>query len=282
MKIISDAGFSTPESVYYDKKRDVYLVSNINGATHAKDDNGFISKVTPDGDVTLKFIDGASDEVTLNAPKGLTVSDDTLYVADIDQVRMFDAKTGEAKGEIKFAGASLLNDLATGKKGVIYVTDTGVNEKWETDGKDAIYVIKDGKPKKLFSHKTKLGNPNGIVAGDGGAWVATGTTGEIFWISDSGKMEKAQKISSGSNDGVVHTKDGRLLVSSWEDGAVYAGKPGGEFSKEISGLDTPADIGIDCTRNRVLIPLFKKNELVFHTLAPVSDVAASAEGLDDE
>lgn len=277
MKIISDAGFSTPESVYYDKKRDVYLVSNVNGSSHEKDNNGFISKVTPEGEVTLKFIDAADEKITLNAPKGMTVSEDTLYVADIDYIRMFDAKTGAPKGEILFAGASLLNDVATGKDGVIYVSDTGVNEKWETDGKDAVYVLRDKKPKKLFSHKTKLGNPNGLLAGDGGVWVVTGTTGELLWLSDEGKLDKGQKISSGGNDGIAHTKDGLLLISSWADEAVYIGKPGEEFKKEISGLETPADIGFDCTRDRVLIPLFKKNTVILHTLTRAPSEGAPAE-----
>lgn len=275
VKILSEVGFSTPESVYYDKKRDVYLVSNVNGSPHGKDDNGFISKVTPEGEVTAKFIDGADENFTLNAPKGMTISEDTLYVADIDHIRMFDAKTGATKGEIKFTGASMLNDVATGKEGVIYVSDTGVNEKWETDGKDAIYILRENKPKKLFSHKKKLGNPNGILAGEGGVWIVTGTTGELLWLTDDGKLDKAQKISGGGNDGIAHTKDGLLLISSWADEAVYAGKPGGEFHKEISGLDAPADIGFDCTRGRVLIPLFKKDTVILHTLTQTASEAAA-------
>src|SRR5690606_8713148 len=150
-------------------------------------------------------------------------------------------QTGDPKGEVAVPGASLLNDVTTGKDGIIYVSDTGVNENWETDGKDAIYTLSNGKIKKLMAHKQKLGNPNGVLAGDGGVWVATGT-GELFWLSDAGKQEKSQKISGGGNDGLAHTPTGYLLVSSWADGAVYAGKPGEEFRKEISGLDTPADI----------------------------------------
>src|SRR5687768_18220722 len=66
-------GFSTPESAFYDEAADVYLVSNINGSPAAKDDNGFISRVSPDGTPTLKWIDGAAPNVTLHAPKGLAV-----------------------------------------------------------------------------------------------------------------------------------------------------------------------------------------------------------------
>src|SRR5688500_17235795 len=41
-------GFQTPESVYYWADQDVYLVSNIHGTPVDADDNGFISKVSPE------------------------------------------------------------------------------------------------------------------------------------------------------------------------------------------------------------------------------------------
>src|SRR5712691_7878176 len=88
-------GFLTPESVLHDPVQDIYFVSNINGSPTAKDNNGFISRVRPDGAVeNLKFIEGGHGGVTLNAPKGLAIRGDTLWVADIDVVRSFDAKTG--------------------------------------------------------------------------------------------------------------------------------------------------------------------------------------------
>jgi hypothetical protein len=39
--------------------------------------------------------------VVLNAPKGLALSADTLFVADIDHVRLFDRVSGAPKGHIK-------------------------------------------------------------------------------------------------------------------------------------------------------------------------------------
>src|SRR2546422_7709536 len=52
----------------------------------------------PDGAVeNLKFIEGGHSGVTLNAPKGLAIRGDTLWVADIDVVRAFDARTGAAR-----------------------------------------------------------------------------------------------------------------------------------------------------------------------------------------
>ena len=46
-----------------------------------------------------------------NAPKGLGVSGNLLYVADLTFVRMFDRKTGAPKGKIAIPGATFLNDV---------------------------------------------------------------------------------------------------------------------------------------------------------------------------
>ncbi|MGH2397863.1 MAG: ATP-binding protein, partial [bacterium] len=95
---IVEGGFQTPESVLYDTRADVYLVSNINGKPTDTDGNGFISRVSPAGKVlALKWIDGTKQGVTLNAPKGTAISGTTLYVADITAVRMFDRSTGRFK-----------------------------------------------------------------------------------------------------------------------------------------------------------------------------------------
>src|SRR2546428_4593968 len=81
-KVVTVEGFLTPESVLHDSVQDIYFVSNINGSPTAKDNNGFISRVKPDGAVeNLKFIEGGRSGITLNAPKGLALAGDTLWVA---------------------------------------------------------------------------------------------------------------------------------------------------------------------------------------------------------
>src|SRR5213594_1084877 len=133
-KMLTVAGFSTPESVLHDSTQDIYFVSNINGSPTAKDNNGFISRVRPDGAIeNLKFIEGGRAGGTLNAPKGLAVAGDTLWVADIDVVRAFNARTGAPIDSVKFdsasaggGGAVFLNDVTVASTGAIYVTDTGI------------------------------------------------------------------------------------------------------------------------------------------------------------
>src|SRR5688500_6376491 len=74
---VSGVGFAAPESVLHDSVADVYLVSNINGGGRDRDDNGFISRVSPAGELLeLKWIDGSSPSVRLSAPKGTTIIGD--------------------------------------------------------------------------------------------------------------------------------------------------------------------------------------------------------------
>src|SRR5205085_3158015 len=91
--------FKTPESVLYDEAGDRYIVTNINGGPVDKDNNGFISLVSPAGHVdSLAWIQGGRGGVTLNAPKGTGIRGDTLFVADIDELRMFSRTSGAALG----------------------------------------------------------------------------------------------------------------------------------------------------------------------------------------
>src|SRR2546428_8641624 len=95
-KVAQIDSLQAPESVLWDATQDVYFISNINGSPGAKDNNGFISRVRPDSGVeNLKFVEGGKNGVTLNAPKGLTLKGDTLWVTDIDAVRAFSATTGK-------------------------------------------------------------------------------------------------------------------------------------------------------------------------------------------
>jgi sugar lactone lactonase YvrE len=260
-------GFSTPESVLFDDQTDLYLVSNIKDTPFAKDDNGFISQVAPDGVVrALQWIDGAKPDVTLNAPKGLAFLGDTLYVADIDTVRMFDRKSGAPKGEVVIKGATFLNDVAAGD-GVVYVSDSGLGEGFKPTGTDAIWEIKDGKATAIAKQgkDLDLGRPNGLAVVDGKIWVVTFGTGELYRL-DGGKKVDAVKLPKGSLDGIVVGKDGKLLISSWEGQAVFEGPAAGPFTEKVTGVESPADIGLDLKRNRLLIPLFQKNAIEIHPL----------------
>ncbi len=259
-------GLSTPESALYDAANDVYLVSNINGSPVAVDDNGFISKIAPDGTIVeLKWIDGAKDSVKLNAPKGMAIADGVLYVSDIDTVRKFDAKSGEPKGEIKIKGTTFLNDIAAAPNGTIYVTDSGLKldaSGLVPDGTDAVYEIVKDKAKTLIKGKDLKG-PNGVLVDDTGVWIVTFGANELYNVK-GGKKSDVKTLPKGGLDGIVKTNAGRLLISSWEGKQVFGGSGAGSaeaFTALVSDVNSPADIGYDSKRNLVLIPQFMENQL---------------------
>src|SRR5262249_53267085 len=110
-------GLKTPESVRYDPELDVFFVSNINGNPSQHDGNGFIAVVRADStNVVSNLVEGGKKGATLDAPKGLALVGDTLWVADIDAVRGFNRRTGAVVANIslKPQHATFLNDVAVG------------------------------------------------------------------------------------------------------------------------------------------------------------------------
>ena len=254
-------GFATPESVLYDDAADRYLVSNINGKPDAADGNGYISVLSPDGPVTnAKWIAGGDKKVKLDAPKGMAIAQGVLFVADITSVRKFDAKTGAPKGDIPIAGTTFLNDVAAGPDGKIYVSDSGLKvtaNGMEPTGTDAVYVIDKGKVHPIAKSK-ELAGPNGLLVTDKGLLVAPFGTNELYRLEKDGKRADVTKLPEGGLDGIVAAGDS-LLVSSWKGSAVYRGKLGGTFEIVIPNVKSPADIGYDKKRNRVLVPRFMED-----------------------
>ncbi|HET6948675.1 MAG TPA: SMP-30/gluconolactonase/LRE family protein [bacterium] len=264
---ITVSGFQTPESVLYDAADDVYLVSNINGNPTGTDDNGFISRVAADGRIlTLKWIDGASAAVTLNAPKGLAISGDTLYVTDITVVRMFDRRTGAPKGSITVPGSTFMNDAAAAPDGTVYVTDSGLKPDFSPSGTDAVYRLRNG-ALSTVAKGTHLKGPNGVAVLPNGRLIVVtfSATGETYELTTNGQQQRVQRLPQGQLDGVVVLQGQVLLVSSWAASAIYR-VTGSNAEVLVSNVPSPADIGYDGRRDRVLIPLFQQNRVVIQPL----------------
>jgi len=263
-------GFATPESVLYDSIADVYLVSNVNGSPVEKDGNGFISRVSPDGQMLQReWIDGAAQGVTLNAPKGLAIRDGKLYVADIDCVRMFDRESGTPAGEVCLKNATFLNDIAASPDGSMFFTDSGLQmgaEGLVPDGTDAVYRMIDDDRVVAVKKDPSLGAPNGIAIGPLGILVASFGSGEVYRLDVDGNRTDMMPASKRQLDGLVLLPDGGFMMSSWGDSAVYRVGHDGKVTKAVTGVEGPADIGYDPRRNRVLVPLFNANEVLIHPL----------------
>ena len=279
------SGFEKPESVVHDRVVDCYLVSNVGvGNPAALDGNGFISKVSPDGNILdLTWIQNGVHGATLNGPKGLALYGDALYVADIDTLRVFDRRTGTPRRNIAipnpFAPTPLfLNDVAVDGEGNAYVTDNRNN---------AIFVVDRTYHAAVLISGPQLGGPNGLLIDRGSLTWVTFFGHEVKRLTHSGQLVTeatlpADDVSAiGLPPGAMFLDgyaryEGDLLVSSWVSGQVYRiGRSGTDpvvVANFVSMLDNPAlpdgpaDIGLDRRRNRLLVPLFNRGEVVITTL----------------
>lgn len=260
--MVSDVGFATPESVEYYADKDLYLVTNINGSPFDTDDNGFISKLSPDGKVIdLKWIDGASDEVQLDAPKGMTIIGNKLFVADITQLRVFELPSGKQLPSINVKGSSFLNGITAGNGDYVYLTDTGMKPGFKSSGTDAIYKVwADGKVETILKDPN-MGRPNGILNDHGDIYVVFFNTAKMIKMDDKGNITEMPKPFAARLDGLVKLQDGSLAMSSWESSSIDVYK-NGEYETIAEFLNSPADMGVDTKRNRLLIPLFNENKVL--------------------
>lgn len=256
--VFTYAGFEAPESALYDAAFDRYFVSNVNGAPLAQDNNGFISVLSPAGEVVeLKWIAGGKNGAVLHAPKGMTVADGVLYVADIASVRRFDLATGAPRGEIAVPGSTWLSDLTTSDDGEVYLTDAGApTGRFDAVGTEAVYRLEDGKAKLVA--KGKLGRPSGVLWSEDGLLISPFGASELYRLDAKGSKRDVTKLPAGGLTGLVALDD-TLYVTSWQSSSVYRGKLGGEFVVALAGQSSPGDLAVDTKRRRLLVPHFEEN-----------------------
>ncbi|HEX7939058.1 MAG TPA: SMP-30/gluconolactonase/LRE family protein [Gemmatimonadaceae bacterium] len=271
-KLGETVGMKVPESVRYDPELDVFYVSNINGNPSQKDNNGFIAKVRADSpSVVTMLAEGGKNGVTLNAPKGIAIHGDTLFVTDIDALRMFDRKTGKSLGDITVSPkATFLNDVVVGPDG-IYFTDSGIffdaKGAMTHPGVDRIYKLAAGKLTVVASDS--LASPNGITwdaAGKRFLLAPFGGPNMQSWAPGE-KYPTTVAMGPGGYDGIELLANGTVLISSWADSTVNYMPPGHPMIMPlVRNVSAPADIGVDTKRNVLAIPRFNDGKVDYYKL----------------
>jgi len=248
-----------PESVIYHPGSDALFVSNVNGSPDAVDGNGFISQLSVDGKIlSLHWMD------ELNAPKGLALIDDYLYVADITELVVIDITNKKIVQRYPAEGAQFLNDVAVDKHDHVYVSDMMTNR---------IYRLSDGEFKLWFADPL-LESPNGLLVEHDtlliGSWgnmtdgLATDTPGHLKKI-DLNTLEitsLGDKTPIGNLDGVEADGMGNYLVTDWMNGRLLLVSPNGSSETLIEFEQGSADHTVMPEKNLVIVPMMLQNEVV--------------------
>lgn len=199
-------GFAMPEGVTSDGKR--FFVSNQGQDFFSKDGDGFISEISEDGKlIELKLL---PQEGVLNSPKGMTVVNNILYVADLDRVIGFNINTRKTVFDITISEAKILNDICRLENGFIAVTETVSGNIYKINTKNKSFEIIGNMPTANginYNEKTKqlVVCTNGKNYGEGSVYIKT----------DNGDFKELPNIANGYFDGVEWIDDNHLLISDW-------------------------------------------------------------------
>jgi DNA-binding beta-propeller fold protein YncE len=267
------ANLKNPESVAYASKQNILFVSNMNGDPDKKDQNGFISKVSPSNGsiIELKWITG------LNAPKGIAISNDNskLYVSDITDLVQIDIDSGKIIKRFNAPGSSFLNDVVADNQGNIYVSDTDTNTIYKLDtnlgnSTSSLHL-------QAWLQSPQLNGPNGLHIGNNknklivvSIGPVSKPVGGVEVIDIKNKIitslgEQGTTSPFGGLDGIESdASNTHYYVTDNPAGKVYAVNADGTGYQTLIDLHTQgaADLGSIPGQSTIIIPLIQDNKLV--------------------
>ncbi len=259
---VADELIQEPESTYYFEDENTIFVTNIVGGELDKDGQGWISKVSLDGElIEGKWVEG------LNGPHGMRAYEGQLWVADIDELVGIDLESATITTRIPVPGAEFLNDLAIADNGTIFVSDTFTNEIYQVTQEGDVSIFTPGVEKEY---------PNGLLIEDDKLLVAawgnivnfdtfeTDVLGHVYQLdlnSEAKTLITTEPL--GNLDGIESDKEGNLLVTDFY-GKLYLVDPDNGIARDLGlDLEYSADLGIIPEQNQVIIPDFDRTVQAF-------------------
>lgn len=190
---------ANPESAALSTDGSFLYVTNVNGEGEAKDGNGFIARVSTDGQLlNREFASG------LDGPKGIALAGDSLYVADIDQLVIVDAVSGSIRRRVPAPGAQFLNDLAIAPDGSVLIADSATQRIYSSLGDEV----------EVWLEHELLRSVNGLLP-EPARLVVTTMQGRLLAVDYGTRKITVLAEGLGEADGVAPIGNGRYLVSEW-------------------------------------------------------------------
>ncbi|MBI3511760.1 MAG: T9SS type A sorting domain-containing protein [Bacteroidetes bacterium] len=240
--------FSGPESVEPDAVYHRWIVGNNNLGTIVSD--------YPASATTLPFY---SSPALTTGPHGIEIMGSTAYVCDGAYLRGYALSNGANTFNIN-CGATFLNGLTTDGSNYLFATDFTAKKIYRINPAANSYNI--------MASTTKT--PNGIYydgANNRCVFVTWGTNAPIQAMSLADSTISTLTTTTLSNcDGVTKDMAGYWYVTSWGNNSLNRFTP--TFTSPtvvMSGLNSPADIGINAAGDSIGIPNNGGTTVVFYT-----------------
>jgi len=260
-------GFALPESVLWDAGTGLFYVSNMGADPTSKDGDGFIATIDATGAVTdMAFATG------LDAPKGMAVSDGTLYVSDIDSVKAIDMASGKVKATYTGEGVAFLNDVSVGPDGTIYVSDTFGNAVFKLAGEGL----------ELVARGDGLRGANGLIPGPEGTLLVA-NLGDVSggfenavpgWVVSldlaSGMVQPFGATEPpGLLDGIASDGKGGVILTDNGAGTVLHQVPGGAPEVIATIASGAADLDYVSGAAVIVVPITPEGRVVALSWSPM-------------
>ena len=254
-------GFDTPECVCVDPSTGVCYVSNVVAPklvadkVNVTDGTGFISRLSPGGQIeSLRWIE-STPTAPLNSLKGLCIQDGVLYGADLTRIVRYELATRKALPPIEVAGAIMLNDMYSDGR-YVYTSDTRAGRILRFDGERVIEFA-------------MLKGANGLTMAGGRFYAVSSTEHDLFEIDPRGGQQPrpfglAQHFTG--LDSIEVLADGSFLVSDVRGHKLCRVGADRKTVRVLAELQYPADIGIDRQRNLLYVPLFWDSRVMVYQL----------------
>ncbi|HYE06311.1 MAG TPA: hypothetical protein VEL07_12430 [Planctomycetota bacterium] len=266
-------GLELPESVIQDPDSGLIWCANVGGkadapdAFAAKDGNGFISRLNPDGTVAeLRALPKPGGE-PLNGPKGMAVLGGALWVADIDRVVCYELESGTQlqSFDLTEQKVAFANDLVF-VDDMLLLSDTIGDQLIVLHGAERGQITEA----EVLGAKGLFGGANGLAAIGATAYLASFPLTNMekgedfvrkFTLGEDMSENTRTPLPGGLWDGLALGADGTLYATDWRSKGVWAVAPGAKEAKQISkDMNGPADL---CVLNdgALLVPEMLANKV---------------------
>jgi sugar lactone lactonase YvrE len=214
--------------------------------------DGAVYRVDPDKGTREMYADKLED------PCGVAFVGNTLWVADRKGVY----RVTRGRVELVYPAGSFprelhfLNDLAVGRNGMLYVSDTGDST---AAGHGAVFRLVPGKRPEVVAGSDTVraqSSVNGLFPGGGDTLYTVGYRTGVLSVTDGKGRWQELARGLGAPDGIDVATDGAFYVSDNVGGDLFLVQRGGNIppARLASGLKAPADLVVDRKRGLLVVP----------------------------